>query len=213
MPPRRLYSRDVGRVPREQPAGGIFHLTSRGNRRQRIARDEFDYHSFLRIFGKVVERYSWRCVSYCLMPNHYHLVVETPEESLARGMRLLNGIHAQRFNWRHGYEGHLFERPYRSKLVSDEAHLLECVRYDVLNPVRAGICERPEQWPWSSHRAAAGLVPPPKFLDLARMYELFASFSDDRRRAYAAFVSDGWLAAPRPGTWSGDVAARAALSA
>jgi putative transposase len=141
-------------VSRIHPAlvpGGIYHVTSRGNDRDTIFRDEFDYLDFVRGLTKVVGLYTWRCHSFCLLPNHYHLLVETPDPNLADGMHLLNGRYARRFNSRHGRFGHLFQGPYRAELVERDEHLLEVCRYIALNPVRAGLVSDPSAWHWGSY--------------------------------------------------------------
>jgi hypothetical protein len=106
-------------------------------------------------------------------------------------MQQLNGVHAQRFNWRHGFEGHLFERPFRSSIAESDEILEEFIRYAVLNPIRAGLCRRPGEWPWSSYRAAAGHVPAPRFLDVAALSRLFASPARDSRVRFVEFIADG----------------------
>lgn len=124
------------------------------------------------------------------MTTHYHLLLTTPEPNLAIGMHSINGIYAKTFNRRHGEAGHVFERRYHSVLVEQEEHFLEVFRYLALNPVRAGICGRPEEWPWSSYPAAIGRVPPPPFLSLDRVVRTFCLDVDHGREALARFVSD-----------------------
>src|SRR6184192_2866099 len=141
------------RLPRPRFAGALYHIGARGNRRQQIFSCATDYRRFLAILAFVVERFGWRCLTYCLMPNHFHLLVETPEPNISEGMQLLNGTYAQWFNLRYGYDGHLFQGRYFSQLIEGPYHLLELSRYVVLNPVRAGICEDAAGWPWSSCRA------------------------------------------------------------
>jgi putative transposase len=180
------------RGPRIVAAGATYHLTARGNRRQPIFVDDDDRQLFLRILGDVAQRHRWRCGAYCLLSNHFHLLIETPvaAEDLACGMHRLNGRYAQWFNDRHEFVGHLFQGRFGSILIEREAHLLEVARYVFLNPVRAGVCELPDQWPWSSYRATIGQVGVPRFLSPDMTLELFG---DDRRRArqwLAAFVTD-----------------------
>lgn len=175
---------------RVQPAGAIFHITARGNRRQPIYLDELDYRRFLILLGEVAKRFGFRIHAYCLLPNHFHLLVELQGENLSAGMQYLNGQYAQYFNRRHGYDGHLFQGRFHSVFVQSEAHLLELYRYIVLNPVRAGLCRHPAQWPWSSFRAALGLSPRPLFLSLELFQGLFGSVGGRAARAYAAFVSE-----------------------
>jgi putative transposase len=144
---------------RPKLAGGIHHVTSRGNDRQSVFRDDADRTRYMGGLRDVVNRYGWRCLTYCLLDNHVHLLVMTPEPTLGVGMQRLNGRYAQRFNARHGRSGHVWQGRYHSELVRRDAHLLEAVRYIALNPVRAGLCETPEAWRWSGHRALAGLEP------------------------------------------------------
>jgi len=160
----------VGKEHRPQIADGLYHVFSRGNNRAPIYHDEIDYAAFLRRFSGVVERRKWLCHGFCLMPNHYHLFIETPEPNLAAGMHVLNLTHARHINWRHRRVGHVFQGPYRHRLVTREAYLVELCRYIALNPVRAKLVEDPADWPWSSYRALAGLEPPPPYLAVNRVW-------------------------------------------
>jgi putative transposase len=130
----------------------MFHVTARGNRRQAIYRDDLDRELFLRLFNRVVRLRTWRHVAYCLMTNHFHLVIETEGESLSTGMHQLNGGYARKFNDRHTLDGHLFEGRFRSTVIETEDQLEDTLRYVALNPVRAGLCKHPSDWPWSSFR-------------------------------------------------------------
>lgn len=181
----------MARKPRIQIADVIYHVTSRGVDKQLI----FDVVTgdrefFLVLLQAVVVRYGWRLHAYCLMGNHFHLVVETPEANLAAGMQFLKSRYAIWFNTNTGREGALFERRYRSELVEREAHAYELARYVVLNPVRANLCAHPRDWRWSSYRAAVGAVRAPRFLYLAALHELFG---DGPRgiAVYERFVEDG----------------------
>ncbi|MBA3717997.1 MAG: transposase [Actinobacteria bacterium] len=176
------------RPPRIQVAGSAYHLTSRGNRKQEIVRDDTDRVRLLTIVRDVVLRRKWICLAYCLMTNHYHLLVITPNPDLATGMHALNSGVARTFNKRHGYTGHLLERRYSSELILTDAHLLDTVRYIALNPVRAGLCEFPDQWPWSSYRASIGLAPAPDFLAVDELLALFSHRPETAQRALEAFV-------------------------
>ena len=184
------YRGGVPRAPRVQVPGAAYHVMSRGVRRQAIFRDDDDRASFLSVLWAVVRRHDWSCLAFCLMTTHYHLVIRTPDANLAAGMQRLNGNFAQGFNRKHGEAGHLFERRYHSVPIERDAHLLELYRYIALNPVRAGVCSRPEGWRWSSYRAVVGLASPPDFLatDWALLY-----FGSNRKRArerFRAFVED-----------------------
>ena len=147
----------------------MYHVTARGNAQDEIFLDKQDYRAFCDALSTTVERHRWLCHSYCLLPNHYHLLLETPEPNLGRGMLALNGTYARRFNWRYQRYGHVFQGPYGAVLLRDDDHLLEVCRYIALNPVRAGLADVPSKWPWSSYAALAGLREIPAFLhvDLA----------------------------------------------
>jgi REP element-mobilizing transposase RayT len=176
----------MGAKLRQELAGGIFHVTSRGNNRTQIFFDELDCLEYLRALATAVSQFGWLCHSYCLLPNHVHLLLETPTPNLALGMRIVNGRFAQRFNRRYGRTGHVFEGPYHAELVARDAHFLETCRYIVLNPVRAGLCSDPAEWPWSSYRALVGLEDPPSFLTTD--FVLGCCGGSD---GYRQFVADG----------------------
>lgn len=184
------YARLVPRLPRLQIAGGLYHLGTRGVRRTAIYRNPGDYALFSTILGRVVERYEWRCHTFCLMPNHYHLLVETPAPNLSAGMQRLNGVYAQWFNDLYGCEGHVFDRRFYSRLVESEYHLFKLARYIVLNPVRARLCDDPWEWSWSSYHALAGKAPRPRFLTTDWFLGQFAPTRDRAREAYRAFVAE-----------------------
>ena len=150
----------MARPLRVEYAGALYHVTSRGNARKPIFKDEEDRKIFLRLLDRVNQRFHWLCHAYCLMDNHYHLVIETPEGNLTKGMRQLNGVYTQAFNRQHHRVGHLFQGRYKSILVERESYLLEVCRYVVLNPVRAKAVEKPEAWRWSSYRGTGGLEKP-----------------------------------------------------
>ena len=169
----------------------VYHITSRGNARESIFLGESDQSRFLEILAGVVERCGWLCHAYCLMTNHYHLLVETPEANLSRGMQLLNGIYTQWFNRRHGRVGHLLQGRFKAILVEKESYLLELVRYVVLNPVRAKMVRSVRDWPWSSYRATAGQMRVPKFLTVGWILSQFGSNQERAVRAYRQFVQQG----------------------
>jgi putative transposase len=140
------------RTARIEAEGGIHHVTLRGNRGQVIFRDDGDRSFFLRALDVAAREYHWAWLAYCLMSNHCHLVIETPERTLGLGMRQLAGRHAQAFNRRHGTYGHVFQGRYGSVLVDSDVHFAQLLRYVALNPVSAGLCTEPAEWRWSSHR-------------------------------------------------------------
>ncbi len=170
--------------------GALYHVTARGNARQDIYLDARDSWRFLDLLGEVCSRYAWRCFAYCLMTNHYHLVVETAQPNLAAGMRQLNGRYSQAFNTRHQREGHLFQGRYKAILVEREAYLLEVCRYVVLNPVRAGLARGPQAWRWSSYRATLGGTAPP-WLAAPELLAMFAPEPEAAARAYRVFIAEG----------------------
>ena len=138
-----------------------------------LFRGRDDRSHFLELLGKTVLRLRWRCLIYCLLGTHYHLLVETPEANLDRGMQALLGPYAQAFNRRHGRFGHLMAERYTSLQVVDQEHALGVFRYIALNPVAAGLCESPERWFWSSYGATIGMRTPPAFLDTQRVVGWF----------------------------------------
>jgi REP element-mobilizing transposase RayT len=154
----------MARPLRLQFSGGVYHVTARGNDRQVIFVDDIDCSRFLDVLASVVARYRVRCHAYCLMGNHYHLLLETPEANLSLAMRQLNGVYTQRFNRRHERCGHALQGRFGAQLVDGDAYLHEVCRYIVLNPVRAGLVSHPRAWPWSSFAATAGEAPVPGFL-------------------------------------------------
>jgi len=176
----------MSRPLRIEYPGALYHLTARGNSRDDIFLDDDDRHSFLRMFGQEIEQQGWLCYAYCLMDNHYHLLVETPDGNLVCGMRRLNGRYTQGFNRRHGHVGHVFQGRYKSILVEKDAYLFELSRYIVLNPVRAGMVETPESYPWSSYRSSIGLAVSPPWLASQQLMKYFGG-----EEAYAGFVEDG----------------------
>lgn len=168
----------------------LYHVHARGNERASIFRDERDRRWLLTGLTQVVARYGWICHAYCLMGNHFHLMVETPHANLSLGMRQLNGVYAARFNRRHGRDGHLFEGRFKAWLVEKDAYALGVARYVVLNPVRAKLCAHPREWRWSSYRATAGLEPAAPFLNIAWLLDQFSPDRDQAHRRYTAFVEE-----------------------
>jgi putative transposase len=178
--------------------GAVYHVTSRGNARQRIYRDDADRKQFLSILAHVIGRYGWLCHAYCLMDNHYHLLIETPKPNLSLGMRQLNGLYTQAHNRRHRRVGHLFQGRFKAILVEKDAHLLELCRYVVLNPVRAKMVKQPGKWKWSSYRATAGEVTVPDHLTVEWLLGQFGSRWHEAQEKYRAYVAEG---IGTPGPW------------
>jgi REP element-mobilizing transposase RayT len=177
----------VGREPRIRTEELPYHVTSRGIRRLLVFEDALDYAKFEQLLGRVVKKHDWPVHAYCQMPNHFHLALHTPECDISEGMWWLNGMYARWFNERHGYSGHVFESRFGTELIESNAHLLNVASYVPLNPVRAGLCRRPEQWRWSSYRVATGRSTS-SWLD---PNWLLAQFGRDRagaQRAYERYV-------------------------
>ncbi len=171
--------------------GAVYHITSRGNAQADIFLDDADREMFLHTLARVISRFGWVCHAYCLMDNHYHLVIETPGANLCLGMRQLNGVYTQRFNRSHHRVGHIFQGRYKSILVERDAYLLELCRYVVLNPIRANMVKDVRQWMWSSYCATAGIKNSPAWLSVNW---LLSQFGKQRRRCmerYAQFVEEG----------------------
>lgn len=171
--------------------GAVYHVTSRGNERKAVFLDDTDRRIFLDILHKVNKRYNWLCHAYCLMTNHYHLLIETPDGNLSKGMRQINGVYTQGFNRRHKRSGHLFQGRYKSILIQKESHLLEVCRYVVLNPVRAKMTKAPEEWTWGSYRSTAGLDRPHPCLMTDWILGQFAQQRRTAKTKYQEFVQSG----------------------
>ncbi|VAW64045.1 FIG00759408: hypothetical protein, partial [hydrothermal vent metagenome] len=165
--------------------------TARGNRQEDIFEEDADRLEFISIFQTVCERYNWVCHAYCLMGNHYHLLIETPDANLSKGMRQLNGVYTQTFNRKHNRVGHLFQGRYKSILVEKDSYLLELSRYIVLNPVRAKMVRSAVNWRWSSYRAMTGQIKKPAFLEVDWVLSAFGKRKSKAIAGYKKFVSEG----------------------
>jgi REP element-mobilizing transposase RayT len=192
----------MSRPLRLELAGGLYHVTARGDRREDIYFTQDDRLAWLELFTQVCQRFNWVCHAYCQMTNHYHLVVETPEANLSQGMRQLNGVYTQTVNRSHRRVGHVFQGRYTGILVEKDRYLLELARYVVLNPVRARMVKNAGHWPWSSYRAMIGDAPKPPWLQTDW---ILGQFSPQRTRAieqYRRFVQAGRNA---PRLWDGNL--------
>lgn len=172
-------------------AGALYHVTSRGDGREDIYLDDNDRECFLEVLSDVCERFNWVVHGYCLMSNHYHLLIETPDSNLSKGMRQLNGVFTQKFNRYHARVGHVFQGRYKAILVEKESYLLELARYIVLNPVRAQMVRSAKDWPWSSYRATAGIKKPGYGLKVDWVLSCFSSNKKVAIKRYREFVSEG----------------------
>jgi putative transposase len=177
----------MSRPLRPEHPGAVWHVTARGNERRDIYVDDDDRREWLSLVEHVVGLAAWRVHAWVQMTNHYHLLLETPQPTLSRGMRQLNGVYGQRFNRRHGRVGHLFQGRFHAVLVQKESHLLELTRYVVLNPVRAGLVDDPADWPWSSYLCTAASSEAPAWLETAWTLAHLGGSPERYRR----FVSEG----------------------
>lgn len=182
----------MSRPPRPLLADALYHVTARGNRKANIYLDERDYLVWHDLIARTAERFGFICHAYCQMPNHFHVLLETPVPNLSEGMHFLNCLYSQNFNVRHGLTGHVFQGRFHSVLLEQESHFLELARYLTLNPVRAGMVSGPADWRWSSYRATAGLVAAPDWLDTSTIRQRFHGENDaERIRSYREFVAAG----------------------
>ena len=171
--------------------GALYHVTARGDRQEAIFDDDQDRQAFLKLLGEVVLQFRWLCHAYCLMTNHYHCMIETPEGNLAKGMRQLNGVYTQWSNRRHQRSGHLFQGRYKAIIVDKDEYFLELGRYIVLNPVRAGMVRHPKEWTWSSYGATAGRVKSPEWLTTGKVLREFGKSRSWAKRKYQRLVEEG----------------------
>lgn len=181
----------MARPLRIEFAGALYHVTSRGDRREDIYLDEHDRETWMEVVSEVCKRFNWTVHAYCQMTNHYHLLVETIDGNLSKGMRQLNGVYTQRFNRRHGMSGHLYQGRYKAILVQKENYLLELARYIILNPVRAGMVNHPEDWQWSSYSAMVGLTAVPVWVDTDWLLGQFGRQRKDANASFRRFVLEG----------------------
>lgn len=179
----------MARPLRVEFPGAIYHITSRGNKRQEIFVSDEDRLRFLLILESVIETYGWVCHAYCLMGNHYHLLVETPDGNLSAGMRDLNGRYTQIYNRTHSSIGHIFQGRFKAFLIEEGSYFLEVARYTVLNPVRAGMIKHPREWPWSSFRATGGETMRPSFLSIRFLLDMLGKNMQQKR--YIEFIEEG----------------------
>ncbi len=182
----------MARPLRFEYPGAMYHVIVRGNRRDTIFEDDEDRTRFLSDLERVAARYGWTILAYCLMGNHYHLLVLVGDTGLKSGMRDLNSAYCQAFNRRRGLVGHVLQGRYKSPIVEEDRYLAVLVRYIVRNPVRANLCVHPAEWPWSSYLATIGRAPTPPFLSPHAVLEHFGQTEAQARLAFERFVeSDG----------------------
>jgi REP-associated tyrosine transposase len=181
---------DVSRQPRGDLPEGAYHVTLRSAGPVEMFVDNVDRADFCRRLSRVVRRLGWRCLSFCLMTTHYHLLLHVPANRLQPGMHELNGQYAQQFNERHGRSGHLCGDRYHAEPVLSDGHLLRSFRYIARNPVKAGLCESPADWLWSSYRGTAGLDGQFAFVDDTPVRNYFGGDTDEAIRQLRGFVED-----------------------
>ena len=176
----------MSRPLRIEYPGAWYHVMNRGRRREDIFLDESDYHLFLDVLKDTAKMWNLKVSAYCLMSNHYHLLVQTPEGNLSRCMRHLNGVYTQRFNLKHGLDGQLFRGRYKSVLVEEDNYLLELLRYIHRNPLEAGIVTKLNDYPWSSHR---GYLEQEKGWSWLHRNMLLEMFSKTRKQAFSDYLT------------------------
>lgn len=189
----------MARPLRLELAGGLYHVTSRGDGRENIYLTDADRQAWLDVMAQVCLRFNWVCHAWCQMSNHYHMVIETPEANLSQGMRQLNGVYTQYFNRSHQRVGHVFQGRYKAIIVERDSYLLELARYVVLNPLCANMVEGLELWPWSSYAASCGQVAAPAWLQVDWVLGQFGSERAQAIARYVEFVHEG---ARLPSVWT-----------
>lgn len=188
----------MSRPLRVEFPGAVYHVTARGDRREPIYHQDSDRLAFLDVLAQALQRFDAQVLAYCLMGNHYHLVLQTHQANLSRLMRHVNGVYTQRFNARHALVGHLLQGRFKAIVVDREAYLLTLCRYVERNPVAAGLVTRAQEWPWSSARAHLALVDAPTWLDRDGLHALLlgrpVADAADRQRAAGLYAE--WLGQP-----------------
>jgi len=177
----------MARKPRQEVADGIHHVWSRGNAKGLIYRDDDDRRTYLTTLRLTIKRAKWHCLAYCLMDNHVHLLIQTPEANLGAGMQRLHGLYGRLFNDRQQRTGHVFQGRFKSKLVTDDEQMWVTTRYIARNPVEAGMCKKARDWPWSSHAMMVRGTAPP-WVDGERLLSYFAGVGGDPWARYHRLV-------------------------
>ncbi len=181
----------MSRALRIEYPGALYHITSRGNKQENIYLSDEDRNLFLEIFSLICMRCNWICYAYCLMSNHYHLLIETPLGNLSKGMQLLNGIYTQKFNKTHSRVGHIFQGRFKGILVEKDNYMLELSRYIILNPVRAKMVVSAEDWSWSSYQSTINRLTKPSWLSTDSLLSLFGQNLLIAIEKYQQFVYEG----------------------
>lgn len=183
----------MARTLRISYSGALYHITSRGNAQENIYLFDTDREVFLSVLNDVYNKFDWHFHAYCLMSNHYHLLVETPRPNISKGMQYLNGVYTQRFNCMHNRVGHVFQGRFKSIIVEKESYLLELARYIILNPVRAHMVSSPAEWIWSSYLATAGQISPPRWLSIDWLLAVYGDCKKTSMSQYQKFVNEAYL--------------------
>ncbi len=183
----------MARTLRISYSGALYHITSRGNAQENIYLFDTDREVFLSVLNDVYNKFDWHFHAYCLMSNHYHLLVETPRPNISKGMQYLNGVYTQRFNCMHNRVGHVFQGRFKSIIVEKESYLLELARYIILNPVRAHMVSSPAEWIWSSYLATAGQILPPRWLSIDWLLAVYGECKKTSMSQYQKFVNEACL--------------------
>jgi putative transposase len=180
----------MARPLRIEYPGAYYHITSRGNEQKDVFKSQRDREKFLEYLASATERYGAVIHAYCLMNNHFHLLLETSDGNLSKIMRHINGAYTTYFNIKRKRVGHLFQGRFKAILIEADEYLTELSRYIHLNPVRVGIVETPEQYQWSSYRSYSGHSKPPEWLRTGFILDCFANNTADANSKYRAFVED-----------------------
>jgi len=169
--------------------GAWYHVMNRGRRAENIYLDKLDYKAFAELLQETSEAWHIRIAAYCLMPNHYHMLVQTPDGNISRAMRHINGVYTQRFNRRHRLDGQLFRGRYKSILVNGDSYLLQLVRYIHRNPLKAGMVDDLKAYSWSSHKAYISVAKKWDWLHKGFILDLLTDDKKSQIRIYRRFVS------------------------
>lgn len=181
----------MARPLRVEYPGALYHVMSRGNARQNIYSNDNDRKEFLKNLEHCIKMHNLICHAYCLMSNHYHLLLETPDGNLSQAMRDVNGNYTQKYNYLHDSVGHLLQGRYKAFVIERETYFLEVARYIVLNPVRDNLIKHPKLWKWSNYNATAGHIKVPAWLDVNTTQELFSRNNKEAQKKFRKFVKDG----------------------